>query len=49
MTTQAALGINQIHPLVTPATDPKEAPKDQEKRMINRHRLLLSEPKEVYL
>jgi hypothetical protein len=29
MTTQAALGVKQIHPLVAPAADPKQADQDQ--------------------
>jgi hypothetical protein len=29
MATQAALGIEQIHPLVAPAADPNQAKKDQ--------------------
>jgi hypothetical protein len=37
MTTHAALGVEQIHPLVTPATNPKQAKKEQKSRMFNGH------------
>jgi hypothetical protein len=37
MTTQAALRVKQIHPLVTPAADPKQAKKEQRSRMFNNH------------
>jgi hypothetical protein len=40
MTTEAALSVKQIHPLVTPATDPKQAKKEQKSRMFNSHWLV---------
>jgi hypothetical protein len=38
MTTQAALGVKQIHPLIASAADPKQADRDQ-KNIFSNHRL----------
>jgi hypothetical protein len=48
VTTQAALRVKQIHPLVTPAADPKQAKKDQKIRIFNSHWLFAQRPQEVY-
>jgi hypothetical protein len=37
MATQTALGVQQIHPLITPAADPKQAKKNQKNQMLNSH------------
>jgi hypothetical protein len=37
MTTQAALGVKQVHPLVTPAADPKQEKKNPKSRIFNGH------------
>jgi len=41
MTTQAALGVKQIHPLVAPAAHPKQTKKEQKSRIFNGHWLFV--------